>query len=165
MDKSFTGAVMLPGEAGNGLEATLSLDPERVTLTAGDSQLGSWDRADYLITPESNGSFGLTLGGETLVFRPDSPSEFSSTSAVPMAEPLAVKAEPKPKSRSKSKSKSKSKSQAAASEDSYVNAAIANIRPLSDPNDDGGLSKGFVTIMTLLAVAICIAAVVTAALV
>jgi hypothetical protein len=163
MTKTFTGAVMLPGEAGNGLEATLSLDPERVTLTAGDSQLGSWDRADYLITPESNGSFGLTLGGETLVFRPDSPSEFSSTSAVPMAEPLAVKAEPKP--RSKSKSKSKSKSQAAASEDSYVNAAIANIRPLSDPNDDGGLSKGFVTIMTLLAVAICIAAVVTAALV
>ena len=157
MTKTFTGAVMLPGEAGNGLEATLSLDPERVTLTAGDSQLGSWDRADYLITPESNGSFGLTLGGETLVFRPDSPSEFSSTSAVPLAEPLAVK--------SKSKSKSKSKAQAAANEDSYVNAAIANIRPLSDPNDDGGLSKGFVTIMTLLAVAICIAAVVTAALV
>jgi hypothetical protein len=50
-------------------------------------------------------------------------------------------------------------------EESYINAAIANIRPLSDPNDDGGLSKGFVTIMTLLAVAICIAAVVTAALV
>ena len=159
MTKTFTGAVMLPGEAGNGLEATLSLDPERVTLTAGDSQLGSWDRADYLITPESNGSFGLTLGGETLVFRPDSPSEFSSTSAVPMAEPLAVKAEPKPKS------KSKSKPRAAANEDSYINAAIANIRPLSDPNDDGGLSKGFVTIMTLLAAAICIAAVVTAALV
>ena len=161
MTKTFTGAVMLPGEAGNGLEATLSLDPERVTLTAGDSQLGSWDRADYLITPESNGSFGLTLGGETLVFRPDSPSEFSSTSAVPLAEPLAVKAE----SKSKAKSKAKSKGQAAANEDSYVNAAIANIRPLSDPNDDGGLSKGFVTIMTLLAVAICIAAVVTAALV
>ncbi len=99
MTKTFTGAVMLPGEAGNGLEATLCLDPERVTLTAGDSQLGSWDRADYLITPESNGSFGLTLGGETLVFRPDSPSEFSSTSAVPMAEPLDIKAERKAKSR------------------------------------------------------------------
>ena len=163
MTKTFTGAVMLPGEAGNGLAATLCLDPERVTLTAGDSQLGSWDRADYLITPESNGSFGLTLGGETLVFRPDSPSEFSSTSAVPLAEPLAVKAEPKP--RSKAKSKAKSDAPAAANEDSYINAAIASIRPLIDPHDDGGLSKGFVTIMTLLAVAICIAAVVTAALV
>ena len=157
MTKTFTGAVMLPGEAGNGLEATLRLDPERVTLTAGDNQLGSWDRAEYLITPESNGSFGLTLGGETLVFRPDSPSEFSSTSAVPLAEPLAVKSEPKPKS--------KAKAPAADSEDNYINAAISSIRPLSDPNDDGGLSKGFVTIMTLLAVAICIAAVVVAALV
>jgi hypothetical protein len=162
MTKTFTGAVMLPGEAGNGLEATLSLDPERVTLTAGDSQLGSWDRADYLITPESNGSFGLTLGGETLVFRPDSPSEFSSTTAVPIAEPPAQPVEPKAKPKVKSKSKSKTP---AVNEDSYINAAIANIRPLSDPNDDGGLSRGFVTIMTLLAVAICIAAVVTAALV
>ena len=165
MTKTFTGSVMLPGEVGNGLEATLSLDPERVTLTAGDNQLGSWDRADYLITPESNGSFGLTLGGETLLFRPDSPSEFSTTSAVPMAEPLAMRAEPDPKPKAKGKAKSKTKSPAAVTEDSYVNAAIANIRPLSDPNDDGGLSKGFVTIMTLLAVAICIAAIVTAALV
>jgi hypothetical protein len=156
MTKTFTGAVMLPGEAGNGLEATLCLDPERVTLTAGDNQLGSWDRADYLITPESNGSFGLTLGGETLVFRPDSPSEFSSTSAVPLAEPLAAKAEPKPKPRPEP---------AAESEDNYINTAISGIRPLSDPHDDGGLSRGFVTIMTLLAVAICIAAVVVAALV
>lgn len=160
MTKTFTGSVMLPGDVGNGLEATLSLDPERVTLTAGDSQLGSWDRADYLVTPESNGSFGLTLGGETLLFRPDSPSEFSTTSAVPMAEPLAMKAEPDPKPKGKSKAKSP-----AATEDSYVNAAIAAIRPLSDPNDDGGLSKGFVTIVTVLAIAICIAAVITAALV
>lgn len=159
MTKTFTGAVMLPGEAGNGLEATLCLDPERVTLTAGDNQLGSWDRDDYLITPESNGSFGLTLGGETLVFRPDSPSEFSSTSAVPLAEPLAAKAEPKPKP------EPAATAPAADSEDNYINAAISNIRPLSDPNDDGGLSRGFVTIMTLLAVAICIAAVVVAALV
>lgn len=155
MTKTFTGALMLPGEAESGLEATLSLDPERVTLTAGDSQLGSWDRADYLVTPESNGSFGLTLGGETLVFRPDSPSEFSSTSAVPMAEPPAVKSEPNPEV----------EAPAAQTEDSYADAAIAGVRPLSDPADDGGLSKGFVTIMTVLAVAICIAALVTAALV
>ena len=153
MTKTFTGAVVLPGDAGNGLEATLSLDPERVTLTAGDSQLGSWDRADYLISPESNGSFGLTLGGETLVFRPDSPSEFSTTSAVPLAEPADAK-----KSRQPATS-------LAETEDSYVDGAIANVRPFKNPLDDGDVSKGFVTIMTVLAVAICIAAVVTAALV
>jgi hypothetical protein len=155
MTKTFTGAVMLPGEAGNGLEATLSLDPERVTLTAGDSQLGSWDRADYLITAESNGAFGLTLGGETLLFRPDSPSEFSSTSAVPMAEPLLPRDKPA----------GAAPSDTVATENTYIDAAITGIRPLKDPNDDGGLSKGFVAVMSVLATLVCLAALVTAALV
>ncbi len=84
MTKTFTGDVLLPGEAGGGLAATLTLDPERVTLTSGDSQLGSWDRSDYLITPEQNGSFNLTLGGESILFRPDSPSEFAGASEIPL---------------------------------------------------------------------------------
>ncbi len=159
MTKTFTGAVLLPGEAGTGLDATLSLDPERVTLTAGDSQLGSWDRADYLITPESNGAFGLTLGGETLLFRPDSPAEFSSTSAVPLAEPQA-----EPLVRKSKKSKASAKSRSDMTDDDYVDAAIAGVRPIKDLNDDGGISRGFVTIMGIAAGVISIAAVVTAAL-
>jgi hypothetical protein len=155
MTRTFTGAVMLPGESGNGIEATLSLDPEHVTLTAGDSQLGSWDRADYLISPESDGAFGLTLGGETLLFRPDSPSEFSSTSAVPMAEPLLAREEPA----------AASNSDTDASERLYIDAAITGIRPIKDPNDDGGLSKGFVAVMSVFATLLCLAALVTAALV
>jgi hypothetical protein len=159
MTKTFTGAVMLPGEAGNGLEATLSLDPERVTLTAGDSQLGSWDRADYLITPESNGSFGLTLGGETLIFRPDSPAEFSGTSAVPLAGP---RAEPLIRARKRdTPTASKRPNTADANDDD----AIFGIRPITDLNDDGGLSRGFVTLMSVAAGVISIAAFVTAALV
>lgn len=159
MTKTFTGAVMLPGEAENGLEATLCLDPERVTLTAGDSQLGSWDRADYLITPESNGSFGLTLGGETLLFRPDSPAEFSGTSAVPLAEPQAEPLITIPTSNTSSASKP------AKTEETYIDDAFVDIRPLTDLNDDGGLSKGFVAVMSVAAGALSIAAVVTAALV
>lgn len=155
MTKTFTGAVMLPGEAGTGLEATLSLGPERVTLSAGESQLGSWDRADYLITPESNGAFGLTLGGETLLFRPDSPSEFSSTSSVPMAEPLLAREKPVATVAADTE----------ATEDDYINAAITGIRPLKDPTDNGGLSKGFVAVMSVLATLVCLAAIVTAALV
>jgi hypothetical protein len=155
MTKTFTGAVMLPGEAGTGLEATLSLGPERVTLSAGDNQLGSWDRADYLITPESNGAFGLTLGGETLLFRPDSPSEFSSTSAVPMAEPLLPREE----------RVATVATDTVTTEDDYIEAAITGIRPLKDPTDDGGLSKGFVAVMSVLATLVCLAAIVTAALV
>jgi len=161
MTKTFTGALLLPGEAGTGLDATLSLDPERVTLTAGDSQLGSWDRADYLITPESNGAFGLTLGGETLLFRPDSPAEFSGTSAVPLAEPQAKPLVPKAKTTRKPAAKPASEM----TDDDYVNAAIAGVRPLKDLNDDGGISRGFVAVMGVAAAAISIAAVVTAALV
>jgi len=155
MTQTFTGAVMLPGESGNGIEATLSLDPELVTLTAGDSQLGSWDRSEYLISPESDGAFGLTLGGETLLFRPDSPSEFSSTSAVPMAEPLEAREVPA----------AADNSDMDAAERMYVDAAITGVRPLKDPNDDGGLSKGFVAVMSVFATLLCLAALVTAALV
>jgi len=161
MTKTFTGAVLLPGEVGTGLDATLSLDPERVTLTAGDSQLGSWDRADYLITPEGNGAFGLTLGGETLLFRPDSPAEFSGTSAVPLSEPQAGPVVPKAKKAPKAATKSRSDM----TDDDYVNAAIANVRPIKELNDDGGISRGFVTVTGVLAGVISIAAVVTAALV
>ena len=93
MTKTFTGDVLLPGEAGGGLAATLSLDPERVTLTSGDNQLGSWDRSDYLITPERNGSFNLTLGGESVLFRPDSPSDFAAVSEVPLAETVSSRAQ------------------------------------------------------------------------
>ena len=159
MTKTFTGALLLPGEAGTGLDATLSLDPERVTLTAGDSQLGSWDRADYLITPESNGAFGLTLGGETLLFRPDSPAEFSGTSAIPLVGPQAEPLVPKAK-----KPKADTKSRSEMTDDDYLNMAIAGVRPIKDLNDDGGISRGFVTIMGIVAGVISIAAVVTAAL-
>jgi|GEM_PF-1916894 hypothetical protein len=153
MTKTFTGDVLLPGDTGGGLTATLILDPERVTLTAGDNQLGSWDRSDYLITPEENGSFNLTLGGESVLFRPDSPSEFSSTSAVPLSETLSRRTAPS------------SLSGEAKDEDDYIDAAIANIRPLRDPQDDGGMSRTFVGVMAALAAVISLAAVVTAALV
>jgi len=153
MTKTFTGDVLLPGDTGGGLAAALTLDPERITLTAGDNQLGSWDRSDYLITPEENGSFNLTLGGESVLFRPDSPSEFSSTSAVPLSQTLSRRTVPS------------SVSGDVKDEGDYIDAAIANIRPLRDPLDDGGMSKTFVGVMTVLAVVISLAAVVTAALV
>ena len=151
MTKTFTGDVLLPGDAGNGLAATLCLDPERVTLTSGDNQLGSWERSDYLISPEQNGSFNLTLGGETVLFRPDSPSEFAGTSAVPLA--AAVSSRPR-------QSQTKAKD-----DDAYLDEIAANVRPIRNPLDDGGISNAFVVVMIVLTVAISLAAVVTAALV
>jgi hypothetical protein len=151
MTKTFTGDVLLPGEMGSGLAATLTLDPERVTLTSGDNQLGSWDRSDYLIAPEQNGSFSLTLGGESVLFRPDSPSEFASESDIPLAVAVSSHAQvlrPLVKD-----------------DDEYLDELVADVKPIRNPLDDGGISNAFVVVMLLLATAISVAAVITAALV
>ena len=111
------------------------------------------------MNPLDNGSFGLTLGGETLLFRPDSPAEFSGTSAVPLAEPQAEPLIATPTSETSSASKP------ATSDETYIDDAFADIRPITDLNDDGGLSRGFVAVMSVAAGVLSIAAVVTAALV
>ena len=151
MTKTFTGDVLLPGESGSGLAATLTLDPERVTLTSGDNQLGSWDRNDYLIAPEQNGSFNLTLGGESLLFRPDAPSEFAGASDIPLAAAVSSHAQvlrPLVKD-----------------DDDYLDELVADVKPIRNPLDDGGISNAFVVVMVLLATVISVAAVVTAALI
>ena len=152
MTKTFTGDVLLPGDADGGLAATLTLDPERVTLTSGDNQLGSWDRSDYLIAPEQNGSFNLTLGGESILFRPDSPSEFAGESEIPLSVAVSSHAQvlrPLVKD----------------DDDDYLDELVANVKPIRNPLDDGGISNTFVVVMVLLAAVISVAAVVTAALV
>ena len=151
MTKTFTGDVLLPGDAGGGLAATLCLDPERVTLTSGDNQLGSWHHSDYLITPEQNGSFNLTLGGESVLFRPDSPAEFAGAAAVPFAETVSSRAQPiRPLVKD---------------DDDYLDELVATVKPIRNPLDDGGISNAFVVVMVVLAAVISVAAVVTAALV
>jgi hypothetical protein len=151
MTKTFTGDLLLPGDAGGGLAATLSLDPERVTLTSGDSQLGSWDRGDYSIAPEQGGCFNLTLGGEAILFRPDSPSEFAGTSAIPLAETVTSRPQPRralPKD-----------------DEDFLDELVADVKPIRNPLEDGGISNTFVVVMVVLALVISVAAVVTASLV
>ncbi len=153
MTKTFTGDVLLPGDVGSGLAATLSLDPEWVTLTSGDNQLGSWPRAEYAIAPEKNGSFNLTLGGETVLFRPDSPSEFSSVSAVPLAAALGGSFD------------EPSAPTPAPNEDDFLDSVVADVRPMRNPLDDGGISRTFVAVMVIVTIGLSVAAVVTASLV
>lgn len=151
MTKTFTGNVLLPGDLEGGLVATLSLDPERVTLASGDNQLGSWHRSEYLIAPEQNGSFNLTLGDESILFRPDSPSEFAGTSEVPLAEPLS--------------SSVPHRELPTEDDDDYFAELVAGVNPIRDANDNGDMSTMFVVVMVVLATVISVAAVVTAALV
>jgi hypothetical protein len=150
MTKTFTGDVLLPGDVESGLAATLTLDPERVTLTSGDNQLGSWDRSDYQIVPEHNGSFSLTLGGEALLFRPDSPSEFAGASDIPLAATVSSHAQVL---------------RPLVKDDDYLDELVADVKPIRNPLENGGISNAFVVVMVLLAVAISVAAVVTATLV
>ena len=151
MTKTFTGDVLLPGDTGGGLSATLCLDPERVTLTSGDNQLGSWDRSDYLIAPEQNGAFNLTFGGESLLFRPDSPSDFAGAAEVPLAAAVSSHAQVlRPR---------------VTDDDDYLDELVADVKPIRNPLDDGGISNAFVVVMALLAAVISVAAVVTASLV
>jgi hypothetical protein len=151
MTKTFTGDVLLPGDTGDGLSATLCLDPERVTLTSGDNQLGSWDRSDYLIAPEQNGSFNLTFGGESLLFRPDSPSDFAGASEVPLAAAVSSHAQVlRPR---------------VIDDYDYLDELVADVKPIRNPLDNGGISNAFVVVMVLLAAVISVAAVVTASLV
>lgn len=151
MTKTFTGDVLLPGDVGGGLAATLCLDPERVTLTSGDSQLGSWNLSDYEIAPEHNGAFHLTFGGESILFRPDSPAEFAGESAIPLA--------------ATGSSHEQHIRPLVQDEDDYLDEIVASVKPIRNPLEDGGISNAFVVVMVLLAAVISVAAVVTAALV
>lgn len=151
MTKTFTGDVLLPGEVEGGLSATLTLDPERVTLTSGDNQLGSWNRSEYAITPEHNGSFNLSLGGELVLFRPDSPSEFAGESEIPLTSTVSSHAQVlRPM---------------VEDDDDYLDGLVADVKPIRNPLDNGGISNAFVIVMVFLATVISVAAVVTAALV
>lgn len=84
MSQVFSGAVLLPGETGDGLNASLELDKELVTLLAGDDELGSWDRKSCDVSPSGKGVFDLVLGSESLTFIPTSPSAFAEAMAVPL---------------------------------------------------------------------------------
>lgn len=93
----FRGAVLLPGETGDGLHASLEMDDELVRLVAGDDELGSWERDDCDVVPSGKGSFQMDLAGELLSFVPESPSAFAEAMTIPLApEPSTPSDEQRP---------------------------------------------------------------------
>ena len=121
MSQVFSGSVLLPGEDGDGLHATLEVDEEFIRLTAGEDELGAWSRDDCDVSPAGKGSFELQLADENLGFTPSSPSAFAETMTVPLA--------PEPESDQKSK-------RPRFDYDAAIDEVIANVKPLRDPNDD-----------------------------
>ena len=119
--KVFSGAVLLPGETGAGLAASFEMDERSIRLTAGDDELGTLDAGLCDVTPAGKGAFSMALGGESVTFSPSSPSAFAEAMTVPLApEPASEEASDRP----------------TFDYDAAIDDAIADVKPLRDPNDD-----------------------------
>jgi hypothetical protein len=84
MTHAFAGTLLLPGEDGDGLAAVLQAAPEDVRLSAGDEELGTWSISDCEIEPVGKGAFSVTLGGEIVLFTPETPAQFAEILTVPL---------------------------------------------------------------------------------
>ncbi|MDA2978743.1 MAG: hypothetical protein O3B42_03125 [Actinomycetota bacterium] len=90
MDQAFAGMLLLPGEEGPGLAAVLETVAADVKLLTGAEELGSWNVDDCNVTAAGKGRFKVVLGGEMVMFTPDTPIQF--------AEAMTIPPEPEPKS-------------------------------------------------------------------
>lgn len=129
VSKVFVGSVMLPGDQGPGLDASVEMEDGDVRLYTGDEELGAWEESDFDVSPSGKGSFRLSLGGELVYFTPSSPSSFAEAMEVPLQVEEPQEAD-KPKY----------------DIDAAIDEAIANVRPLKSIHDeDDILSKPLVT--------------------
>jgi hypothetical protein len=146
----FTGDVILPGDGGPGLSAAMTVDAGTITLRTGDEVLGTWGGHNVLVQPDRGGRFLVTLGGEDLYFKPDSPSEFATA----VTAPLQGEAN-KPKKRRKEKAKEK----AVDDNDAIIEKLVATVKPLRSIDDDDdiitpGLLGGIIVVAVLIFAAV-----------
>ena len=118
MSSVFLGSVMLPGEQGPGLEASVEMADDQVRMYTGSEELGTWQHEEFGVSPSGKGSFQLDLGGEQVFFTPSSPSKFAEAMAVPLQPEQPVDDTPK------------------YDIDAAIDEAIANVMPLKSINDD-----------------------------
>lgn len=134
MSKVFAGSVLLPGEEGPGLQASVEMSDTDVRLLAGADEIGAWSSADLDVKPSGKGAFRLGLGGEEIFFTPSSPAKFAEAMAVPL----------QPDSGSKKK---KQKYDI----DAAIDEAIANVKPLTSADgDDDILSAPLLTTIVVV---------------
>lgn len=83
MAQAFAGTLLLPGEEGPGLDAVLETAETDIKLVTGEQELGSWSAEECTVTPSGEGVFTVVLGGETVLFYPDTPNQFAERLAPP----------------------------------------------------------------------------------
>jgi hypothetical protein len=77
---------LLPGEEGSGLDAVLETVEDEIMLTAGTEHLGSWTQTECTVTSVGEGSFKVILGGEMVLFTPETPDQFAEAMTDPVSE-------------------------------------------------------------------------------
>ena len=90
MAYAFAGTLLLPGEEGPGLDAVLESVDTDIKLLTGEEELGSWSQDECEVTPASDGAFKVVLGGETVLFVPDTPNQFADAMAEPDPDPVVM---------------------------------------------------------------------------
>jgi len=109
MSQAFAGTLLLPGEEGPGLDAVLETIETDVKLLTGEEELGSWAQAECAVTSAGEGAFKVVLGGEMVVFLPDTPIQFAEAMTEPepvvKSTPLAARIEAQTNGKPKKASK------------------------------------------------------------
>ena len=144
MSQVFAGSVLLPGEQGPGLSASLELDDSVVSLMSGDDALGRWSESQFDVEPSGKGSFRLALGGEEVYFTPSSPAKFAEAMHVPL-QPDAPQATDERKY----------------DVDAAIDELIAQVRPLTSLEDEDEILSKPVMTGILLASGSLVAAIVS----
>ncbi len=108
MSQAFAGTLLLPGEEGPGLGAVLETVERDVKLVAGELELGSWAQDDCTVTSAGQGAFEMVLGGEVVMFTPDTPRQFAEAMAASVdpngaSIPLAARLESQTEGKKKQK--------------------------------------------------------------
>lgn len=157
MSNVFTGSVLLPGESGPGLEASLQLEDDSVKLLAGTEELGTWQSREFNVTPSGKGAFRVALAGEELFFTPSSPASFAEAMSVPLQPEPAKKTRTKGAKTDDDHTSSAHVPKGEAPKydvDAAIDDWIASVTPKGGNNEDDILSKPVLATIVLVAAAL-----------
>lgn len=74
----ISGIVRLPNDLDSGIDAIFQIVNDRLRLTSGKTELGSWPLVDVAVSRLSTETFRLDISGEVIHFLPSNPDLFAS---------------------------------------------------------------------------------------
>lgn len=58
---------------------TVDVGPDRIRLTTGETEIGTWPSGDFTIVEDGGGRFRIEAENDSLAFLPDDPGAFAAT--------------------------------------------------------------------------------------